>query len=292
MQLQKLIEFLERVFPLELAEEWDNVGLLVGDRRREIKKVLACLTVDSQVVDEAIEFGADCIVSHHPFPFKESKKWTADSPNGRLFLKLVAANIAVYSPHTAHDSAFFGVNRELAEGLELTNIRSLYPGKLVASRDMLDGLDAADAQNLAKELEKRGGKDESAPLLGTGRIGRLPKTKTFAELVAQVKEMLQVERLLVVGDDAKKISTVAVGCGAADEFVEQAAKEGAEVLLLGEARFHACLEARERNLCLILAGHYSTERFSMCFLADRLSRKFPELIARASERESDPLRVV
>lgn len=293
MQLQSLIEFLEQIFPLELAEEWDNVGLTLGDRNQQVKKVMTCLTIDRAVADEAIAAGVDCIVAHHPFPFRAAKKWTADTPDGELLLKLAGAKIAVFSPHTAHDSAFFGVNRQLAEGLELKNVKPLCPGALEATRAMLDGLDAFDAQNAAKELTARAGKaEESAPKLGSGRIGQFSKQKKFSELVAQIKDMLQIERLLVVGDDDKPVKTVAIGCGAADDFVEQAAKEGADVLFLGEARFHACLEARARNIALVLAGHFATERFSMCILADRIARKFPGLKVQASVKETDPLRVV
>ena len=90
MQLQTLIEFLEQIFPLELAEDWDNVGLLLGDRNSEIKSVLTCLTVDQSVVDEAIKFGVDCIVSHHPFSVPRREKMDrrhdrrrASAPSGR-----------------------------------------------------------------------------------------------------------------------------------------------------------------------------------------------------------------
>ena len=287
MKLQTLVKYMEKIAPLELAEEWDNVGLLLGDREREIKRVMTCLTVDDAVADEAVERKIDCIVSHHPFPFHASKKWTADAPDGRILLKLVGSQIAVYSPHTAHDSAFFGVNRQLAEGLGLLDARSLYPGKISATREMLDGLDAEDARRAALDLapNKRGA------MLGTGRIGRLPKPKKFCELVEQVKDMLQIEKALAVGSDDKTIRTVAIGCGAADDFIARAQEEGADALLLGEARFHACLEARARDVALILAGHYATERFSACILADRISRVFPDLFVCASAKESDPLRV-
>ena len=69
-------------------------------------------------------------------------------------------------------------------------------------------------------------------------------------------------------------------------------EQGADAMLLGEARFHACLEARAKGLALILAGHYATERFAACILAYRLAKKFPELTVKASAKESDPLRVV
>ena len=145
MKLQTLIDFMETICPLELAEDWDNVGLLLGSRTDEIDKVLTCLTVDGAVVDEAVAEGFDCVVSHHPFPFHSAKRWTTDTPEGTLLLRLVGAGIAVYSPHTAHDSAFFGINRQLAEGLGLIDVRSLYEGTLAATREMLAGLDASEA---------------------------------------------------------------------------------------------------------------------------------------------------
>jgi putative NIF3 family GTP cyclohydrolase 1 type 2 len=104
--------------------------------------------------------------------------------------------------------------------------------------------------------------------------------------------MLQIPALLAVGDGQKTIRKIAIGCGAADDFVGNAADAGADALLLGEARFHACLEARARGIGLILAGHYATERFAACILADRIARKFPALSVKASEQESDPIRVV
>lgn len=293
MKLQTLVEFLEKIFPLELAESWDNVGLLIGDRRREIKRVLTCLTIDRAVVDEAVAAGVDCVVSHHPFPFRAAKRWTFDTTDGEILSKLMGARIAVYSPHTAHDSAFFGINRQLAAGLGLLDVRPLIPGTVAATRDALDGLESIVADFVAQDFPTKAAKsDAAAPLLGAGRIGRCEKPTTFAALIEQVKDMLQIPALLAVGDDKKPIRKIAIGCGAADDFIGNAVDAGADALLLGEARFHACLEARARGIGLILAGHYATERFAACILADRIARKFPELAVKASDQESDPIRVV
>ena len=276
---------METICPPELAEDWDNVGLLLGSRTDEIEKVLTCLTVDGAVVDEAIAEGVDCVVSHHPFPFHSAKRWTTDTPDGTLLLRLVGAGIAVYSPHTAHDSAFFGINRQLAEGLGLIDVRSLYDGTLPATRAMLAGLDASETQRLESELER-------GVLLGTGRIGRFPRPKTLADFAEQVKETLQIERLQVVGADERVVTTVAIGCGAADEFIAEASRRGADAILMGEARFHACEEARARGIGVVLAGHYATERFSAYVMAERIARRFPELAVAASAKESDPIRIV
>ncbi|MBQ8364034.1 MAG: Nif3-like dinuclear metal center hexameric protein [Thermoguttaceae bacterium] len=251
------------------------------------------MTIDRAVVDEAVATGVDCVVSHHPFPFRAAKRWTFDTTDGEILSKLMGAKIAVYSPHTAHDSAFFGINRQLAAGLGLLDVRPLIPGTVAASRDALDGLESSVADEVAQDFPTKGAKsDGAAPLLGTGRIGRCEKPTTFAALIEQVKDMLQIPALLAVGDDKKTIRKVAIGCGAADDFVGYAADAGADALLLGEARFHACLEARARGIGLILAGHYATERFAACILADRIARKFPELSVKASDKESDPIRVV
>ncbi|MBQ6827917.1 MAG: Nif3-like dinuclear metal center hexameric protein [Thermoguttaceae bacterium] len=293
MKLQTLVEFLEKIFPLELAESWDNVGLLIGDRRREIKRVLTCLTIDRAVVDEAVATAVDCVVSHHPFPFRAAKRWTFDTTDGEILSKLMGARIAVYSPHTAHDSAFFGINRQLAAGLGLLDVRPLIPGTVAATRDALDGLESIVADFVAQDFPTKAAKsDAAAPLLGAGRIGRCEKPTTFAALIEQVKDMLQIPALLAVGDDKQPIRKIAIGCGAADDFIGNAVDAGADALLLGEARFHACLEARARGIGLILAGHYATERFAACILADRIARKFPELAVKASDQESDPIRVV
>lgn len=286
MKLQALIDFMETICPIALAEDWDNVGLLLGSRTRQVEKVLTCLTIDRAVADEAIAGGFDCVVSHHPFPFHAGKKWTTDTTEGALLLKLASARISVYSPHTAHDSALLGINRLLAEGLGLVDVKPLYEGKLKATRAMLDGLDELEAARIATDL------DGDRATLGTGRVGRFEKPKSFASFVAQVKDMLQIERLLVVGSEGKPISTVAIGCGAADDFIGEAVKKGADAILMGEARFHACLEARARNLCVVLAGHYATERFATAILAERIARKFPELLVAPSAKESDPIRIV
>src|ERR1700677_733669 len=102
--LADLIGFLEAFAPPSLAETWDNVGLLVGDRNRPAERVMTCLTVTRASADEAIAERADTIISHHPLPFRPLKRLTGDTHEGRLLLDLIAAGVAIYSPHTAFDS--------------------------------------------------------------------------------------------------------------------------------------------------------------------------------------------
>ncbi len=117
--LHQIQHFLDTEYPPSSAEEWDNVGLLVGWRDAPVRRVLTCLTVTPEVCDEAVAEKIDLIVSHHPFPFHSLRRVTDETIDGQMLLKLVAAGIAVYSPHTAHDSAPDGVNRQLATLFDL-----------------------------------------------------------------------------------------------------------------------------------------------------------------------------
>lgn len=120
-----LVAFLERFAPPALAEEWDNVGLLLGNRQREAQSVLTCLTLTPDVAREAIERRAGLIVTHHPILFRAVKRLTADNPEGQMLLELAAAGVAVYSPHTAYDSAADGINEQLARLLGLSGVEPL-----------------------------------------------------------------------------------------------------------------------------------------------------------------------
>jgi len=126
-RIADLLSFLERFAPLELAEEWDNVGLLIGDRQLDTPRVMTCLTLTPDVAREAIERGAGLIVTHHPIFFRAVKRLTSDNAEGRMLLDLIKAGIAVYSPHTAYDSAAGGINQQLATTLGLAQIEPLHP---------------------------------------------------------------------------------------------------------------------------------------------------------------------
>lgn len=270
--------FLEMLAPCSLAEQWDNVGLLVGDGARQVGRVMTCLTVTPASAAEAVAGRAELIVAHHPLPFRPLKRLTAETPAGRMLLDLVGGGVAVYSPHTAFDSAAEGINQRLAVGLGLCEVRPLVPAA------------DTDAVVLDEASTTLAGEAASLPAaVGTGRYGRLAAPLTVGELAARVKALLRIEHVQMVGDGARVVQTVAVGCGSAAELLEGAASAGCEALVTGEARFHACLEAEARKVALVLAGHYATERFGIEALADVLAERFPSLEVWASRRERDPL---
>lgn len=279
--LNTVAEFLTEIFPPALAEEWDNTGLLIGDRSRSVKTVVTALTVTETVVSEAARCGGDLIVSHHPFPFQAAKRWTSDTTAGKLLLALVGEGLALYSPHTSYDSAFWGINRQIARRMGLTEVVSLRPLPVLPCEAMLSGLDSKTTELLKAELHTP---------LGIGRIGTLPKPITLLELLKEVREQFSVQTVPYVGDPSRKISRLAIACGAADDFVKDAIHLGADAFLLGEIRYHKALEAVNANMAVLAPGHFATERFAAVTLADRLARKFPQLNILASKEEWDPFR--
>lgn len=124
---------------------------------------------------------------------------------------------------------------------------------------------------------------------GVGRVGLLPQAQSLGEFAQRVAGALEAPALQFVGDAAMAVASVAIVCGAGDDYLASAARAGASVLVTGEARFHRALEARELGIGLITAGHHASERPGVVDLAARLEQAFPELRAVASEVESDPL---
>lgn len=122
VKCQVVMDALEKLAPKHLAENWDNVGLLIGSPSQEIHKIMTALDVNEAVVDQAIADGVDMIVSHHPVIFKEIHAIRTDLPTGRLLERLIRAGIAVFAAHTNLDIAVDGVNDLLARKLQLSRI--------------------------------------------------------------------------------------------------------------------------------------------------------------------------
>ena len=241
-----------------MAEEWDNVGLLVGDAAHPVQRIMTCLTLTKGTVEEAIREAADLVIAHHPLPFKPLKRITADTTTGSLLLQLIRGNVAVYSPHTSFDSAADGINQHLAMMLRLTDIEPLVPAK-----NDPDGL-------------------------GTGRLGHLPSPTTLGQFVAHAKHVLQANEVRVVGSPDRTVLWVGVGCGSAGSLLENARAANCDVFLTGETNLHTCYEAEAWNMGLVAAGHYATERFHVEYLADVLRHQFPTLQVWASRDEREP----
>lgn len=277
VDVDRICQVLADLAPLGLAESWDNVGLLVGDRRRSVRRVMTCLTVTPAVVSEAIARQCDLVIAHHPLPFKPLNRITSDSTPGRMLLALIGAGIAVYSAHTAFDSAAEGINQQWADRLGLREVRPLLP----PTAEGATACEETTAGNVAT--------------VGGGRWGLLATPLPLEQLAARAAACCGAEEYRVVGSDPL-VTRVGIGCGSGGGFLAAAKARGCQVLITGEATFHTCLEAQANGIGLVLVGHYASERFAMEQLVDRLGptlRKLDrELEVCVSVAESNPLRTV
>ncbi|GAB4141400.1 MAG: Nif3-like dinuclear metal center hexameric protein [Thermogutta sp.] len=259
LSVAQVVDFLESFAPLCLAEEWDNVGLLVGSQDRRVRKIMTCLTLTERTAREAVEREAGLVVTHHPLPFRPQRRWTTETATGSVLWDLAAARVCVYSPHTAFDSASRGINQLLAEKIGLQDIRPLIA-------------------------------NEETPELGVGRRGMLPAEMSLLECAQLVKNVLGIKFTRAAGSPQMRIHSVAVGCGASEELLEKVAEAGCQAFVVGEARFHKCIEAEFRGIGLLMVGHYASERFAVEHLASVLQEQFPQIEVWASASENDPIR--
>ncbi len=256
--IQDILTDLEQQIPLDLAESWDNVGLLLGDASGEAKGLMTCLTLTEEVAEEAIREGANLVVTHHPILFKAVKRLTTQTSEGRMLLRLAQSGVSVYSPHTAFDSAREGINQQIAEALSLREIQPIR--RRPQSTD------------------------------GAGRWGQLVFPLPLSELMGRLQEVCPAEQFTFVGEPDRRCASVAIACGAAGDFLTDAAALGCDVFLTGETRFHTCLEARSLGVALVMVGHYASERPAIEQLALMLSARWNPLRVWASQVETDPVR--
>lgn len=364
--VQDVCKLLQEIAPLQLAEEWDNTGLLLGEDSHPVQRVLTCLTLTNDVAEEAVAANVDLIVSHHPIMFKPVKQITGSKPEGRLLLTLMRHDISVYSPHTAWDNSASGINQQLAELLELTKITALRQGAAPEQVKIVTFVPQSAAEQVRQSLWNAGagvignyqqcsfnlqgtgtffGLDSTNPAVGqtgqlehvdevrievvcpasgvdramaalrvahpyeepavdvfplksvvagtgAGRVGTFSQPITLSDLTRRIAQQLRQPDIQFVGDPAREITRLGIACGAAAEFLRDAHRLGCDAFLTGEARFHSCLEARDRGIAMILPGHYATERFSMEELARRLSHLLPDLDVFASRVECDPVQTM
>jgi dinuclear metal center YbgI/SA1388 family protein len=151
MTVNDIAKVLEELAPLAHAEDFDNVGLLVGDPNMEVKGALVTLDTLENVVDEAVAKKCNLIISFHPIIFKGLKKLTGSSYVERVVLKAIANNIAIYSMHTALDNSKMGVNAKICEVLGIQNPQILIP-RAKSIKKLTTYAPVADAENIKMAL--------------------------------------------------------------------------------------------------------------------------------------------
>lgn len=350
--VKDIVTFLEGIAPPNLAESWDNTGLAVGDNEHPVKKVLVALDVIDSVIDEAVEIGADLILTHHPMLlFRKIDRITKNDALGRRIYKLIENEIAALSAHTNLDVAKGGTNDVLAQIIGLTNVEILeetdteelrkivvyvpkghldtvreamcnaggghigsyshctfqtqgegtflplegttpYIGKegvlekttewrleTIAPLNKVDGIiEAIKAVHPYEEMaydiypvEQKGKKE------GIGRIGDLEKPMLFSEFAKRLKDKLNIDDILrLVGDPNQEIRRIGLCTGSGVEFMTAAKKQGADLYITGDLKFHEAQKALEMGLCVGDITHYASEVIIVPILQKALQQEAKE----------------
>ena len=244
MNIGTLVSYLDSETHPEYQEKYDNAGFLVGDPQTECTGALVALDLTDDVVDEALDHNANFIVTHHPLIFGGVKRITPADATGRLIIKLIRNNIALYAAHTNLDNLQHGVNGILSFHLGLTDCHILRPLQATSSPD-----------------------------IGAGMIGSLPYPLPTSAFLEQVKATLGLPLLRVSDIATPVVSRVAICGGAGSFLIGDAIRQQADIYLTGDLKYH---DFQRAEGCITLAdiGHYESEQFGKQLIYSVISKKF------------------
>ena len=248
--VKDILDFIESIAPKDLAMDWDNVGLLCGQGSKEVKKVLVALDPFTGVCEEAVKFGADLLVTHHPLIFQPLTAITDETTVGRAAMTLIKNDIAAINAHTNLDCAAGGVNDTLAETLQLSTIQ-----KVPTDGDGLLRMGEVESQDLDAFL------DRVEQTLGCNGL-----------------------RYASGGRNAQK---VAVGGGACGSELYAVIAAGCDTFVTADVKYNQFCDAKELGLNLIDAGHFATENPVVAVLAEKLQAQFSDLEVKISDTHRD-----
>lgn len=249
MKCSDIIGKLETLAPLHCACEWDNVGLLVGRREKEVKKVYIALDATDEVVEEAVLWGADMLLTHHPLIFKPLKKVSDEDFVARRVMKLIFHDISYYAMHTNFDGSPGCMADAAAEKLSLSGLKVLEKGGVLETA-------------------------EGEVTYGIGKTGYLGKEMTVRELAEYVKERFRLPFVTFYGGEnqTEKVQFIAISPGAGGSMVKAALEAGVKVLITGDIGHHTGIDAAANHLSIIDAGHYGLEYLFLDYMEEYLKQ--------------------
>lgn len=256
MKVREIAKLLEESLPLRWQESYDNAGLVVGNPEAEVSQVLVALDATEEVVEEAIEVGAQMIVTHHPIIFSPLRRLAWENRQQRTIAKAVAAGVALYAAHTNLDSA------------PLEGISHLLGCRL----------------GLLEECLLEPSKEEG---VGIGIIGSLSEAVKAEELLGRIKSELGIKALRHSPIRVDSVRRVAICSGSGGSLIEAAEAAGADVYISADFKYHNFVDAD--RMILVDAGHFETEICAIDILFELLSKKISNFAVRKSARIENPV---
>lgn len=259
-KVKDIAAYFEGLVPSEMKLEFDNVGLLVGMEETPVTKALVALDITPEVIDEAIENGAQMILSHHPL-FFDLKQVTDSDSTGAKMVKLIQNGVSCLCQHTNLDQVEGGVNSALAVALGIE-----VEGFLGESFTATNGA-----------------------VYGMGRYGSLAETTDMPRFLPFVKSALNTSGVRYHAA-SRPVRRVAVCGGTGGEFIEAAIAKGCDTLVTADIKYHQFLAAKALGLNVIDADHFCTENVVTPVLAELVKKGFPELQVEISKALAQTVR--
>ena len=286
MTIEELLGILDELAPRTEQLGWDNSGLLIGHRDREVRKIYLAVDATEEVIRHAREFGADVLLTHHPLIFTKLSRVSDEDFVGRRVLELAEAGIALIAMHTNFDIHGMREAIDTKLGLHATGMvgDDAGPGDAsVGSAGACGTLtgstgtcDASVGSAGACGVEVLDDEDR------IGSIAELRKAVRLDDYAKFVRDAFGLEGVRVFGDGTTSIRRVAVCGGSGKSEIETAIRKGADLLVTGDIDHHSGLDALEQGLCIIDAGHYGLEHVFMDYMRAYLKENAPGI---ASEME-------
>ncbi len=240
MNGMKIKTFFETNYPLDLAYDWDNVGLQVGTLNRPLTGVLIALDLTKEIIEEALEKKANLIITHHPFIFKPLKNVLTDTYKGKVLELLMKHDITLYVSHTNYDLGHEGMNTVLAKKL---------------------GLKAIEPLDMVTDTH------------GIGRIGRIPKMP-LKEAIVYIKKALDIDHARLITDAPdQSVEKIAICGGSGAEDMFEAKRKGADIYLTGDISYHQAHDVLQMGLSALDIGHYAEKHFAKALKEELLAAK-------------------
>lgn len=258
MKCSEIIAFLEERIPPRFAEAWDNAGLLVGDREKEIHKILVAVDATDEVIEEAVSGGADMLLTHHPLIFSGLKSVNEEDFIGRRVRRLIREDICCYAMHTNFDIA-----GDMAG--------------LVASK-----LPLGETAVLS----------ETAEGYGLGRIGKLDRPMKVIDFLGLVKAKMKLSSVVLYGDGDRLIEKVVIMPGSGKSEIGAAVCQGAELMVTGDIGHHEGIDAAAQGMLIADAGHYGLEKVFVDYMVQTLTEAWKGELEIAAEKQKQPFTVV
>ena len=255
MKVKDIIAVIEDFAPLSIQEGWDNSGLCVGSPEDEVSSILLGLDCTEKLVDEAIECGADMIVTHHPLIFSGLKKISPDDPIGAAVIKAVRNGISIYAAHTNADKVIAGVSGAMAARLGLIDVEIL---------------------------------EEDGEGTGLGVVGNLPSPLSAEEAIALVKEQFSLKMMKASAPVECLVTRIAMCGGSGGSLIRSAQKAGAQLYISGDISYHNFFTPE--GFMIMDIGHYESEIEIVDILFSLIKKNFPTFAVRITQNmQSNPI---